>query len=181
MKRLSSLFAVVVLLAGVLMLGGSPPHAAAQEGGEPTPVVEEPVHGEAPGITEGEGPSSTAEEDIQPIQFALRLTGMGMGVVFTALLILSGLLIIAQRTYNPPAKEPTSGGAVAPAPAEITTARDGLSPEVMAAISAAVAIATQKRFRIKRIRYRESPPLDAWSRQGRITIMTSRRGKSQNR
>jgi hypothetical protein len=167
MKRLSSLFAVVALLVGVLLVAGVAP-AVAQEGGEPTPppAVEEPVPGEATGITEGEGPSAAEVENIQPIQFALRLTGMR----------------IAQRANTPEPETPPTPSTAAPAtpPAESAPAtRDGISPEVMAAISAAVAVATQKRFRIKRIRYREAPPLDAWSRQGRIMIMTSRRGKQQ--
>lgn len=178
MKRLSSLLAVIALLVGVLLLAGSPP-AAAQEGGEPTPAVEEPVHGETTSITEGETASNAEQEDIQPIQFALRLTSMGMGVVFTALLILSGLLRIAQRASRTEAPVATAPAAAPAMPAP--EARDGISPEVMAAISAAVTIATQKRFRIKRIRYHEAPPLDAWSRQGRITIMTSRRGRQQGR
>jgi Na+-transporting methylmalonyl-CoA/oxaloacetate decarboxylase gamma subunit len=127
-----------------------------------------------------EGEAAADIENLQPIAFALRLTGLGMGVVFVALLVLSGLLAVAQRAYKP-SEEPAAGAAAAPqqqaAPSQPTSS--GIAPEVMAAISAAVAITTQKRFRIKRIRYREAPPLGVWSRQGRITIMTSRRGKNQ--
>jgi hypothetical protein len=43
---------------------------------------------------------------------------------------------------------------------------------VLAAISAAVALATDRKVRIKRIRYR-APSEAAWSRQGRVTIMAS--------
>jgi Na+-transporting methylmalonyl-CoA/oxaloacetate decarboxylase gamma subunit len=48
-----------------------------------------------------------------------------------------------------------------------------ISPEVMVAISAAVAVAIGKRARITRIRYRSAQPGGAWSVQGRMTVMAS--------
>ncbi len=181
MKHLVMLLVAAVLVGGLLLSISAAP-VAAQEGEPTPPAVEEPLPEVGPGepIVEGEGEAAADIEDLQPIAFALRLTGLGMGVVFVALVVLSGLLSIAQRAYKP-SEEPAAGAAAAPqqqaAPSQPTSS--SIAPEVMAAISAAVAIATQKRFRIKRIRYREAPPLGVWSRQGRITIMTSRKGKSQ--
>lgn len=50
-----------------------------------------------------------------------------------------------------------------------------ISPEVFAVVAAAVAIATGRKGRIKRIRYRRGPTdVDmTWARLGRYTIMHS--------
>jgi hypothetical protein len=50
-----------------------------------------------------------------------------------------------------------------------------LSPEVFAVVAAAVAIATGRKGRIKRIRYRRGPTdVDTtWAKLGRYAIMTS--------
>jgi hypothetical protein len=52
-----------------------------------------------------------------------------------------------------------------------------MSPEVAAAIAAAVTISLRKKVRIHRIQYRSGPLETAWSRQGRYAIMTSHQPK----
>lgn len=46
-------------------------------------------------------------------------------------------------------------------------------PEVMAVISAAVAVALGEKARIRRVRYWRARPTSAWAIQGRISIMNS--------
>ncbi|MCK6626575.1 MAG: hypothetical protein L6R45_15530 [Anaerolineae bacterium] len=47
------------------------------------------------------------------------------------------------------------------------------SPEVMAVISAAVAVTLGQKARIRRVRYWRARPTSAWAVQGRISIMNS--------
>jgi hypothetical protein len=47
------------------------------------------------------------------------------------------------------------------------------SPEVMAVISAAVAVTLGQKARIRRIRYWRARPTSAWAIQGRVSIMNS--------
>jgi hypothetical protein len=50
---------------------------------------------------------------------------------------------------------------------------NGLPPEEVAVISAAVTAAMTRRIQVKRVRYLGNVPETAWSRQGRVTIMAS--------
>jgi sodium pump decarboxylase gamma subunit len=112
--------------------------------------------------------------------FGLQLTIIGMGVVFTALTLIIYVLKLMDRLTPWLVKLGGSGAhghghedqAVAP-----TETLEGLSPEVMAAISAAVAVAIGKRARVRRIRYRSAQPGTAWSVQGRASIMASHQVK----
>jgi sodium pump decarboxylase gamma subunit len=110
----------------------------------------------------------------------LRLTVTGMVVVFSGLVLLFLLMqgfqhfdqwLEKQKTRKQKRRQRKRGAAPSPSPA--TESPEGaVPPEVLAAISAAVALATDRKVRIKRIRYR-APSEAAWSRQGRVTIMAS--------
>ncbi len=102
--------------------------------------------------------------------FSLQLTIIGMGVVFFALTLIIYVLKLADRLTPWLVKLGGTGKHGHAAPVETP---DVLAPEVMAVISAAVAVAIGKRTRIRRIRYRSAQPGAAWSVQGRASIMAS--------
>lgn len=102
------------------------------------------------------------------------LAVIGILVVFVALalvaLVVSNLKHVdrwAGRAFNHQhAAPPPQTSTLTSAPA------DTLPPELVAVISAAVAVAIDKRVKIKRIRYRRRPA-PTWQTQGRATIMAS--------
>ncbi|NJN68006.1 MAG: OadG family protein [Chloroflexaceae bacterium] len=108
----------------------------------------------------------------------LRLTVTGMVVVFFGLIVL--LLVmhgfqyfdrwLEARAARQQKRRQRKQGAAQPRGSGVS---DGsIPPEVMAAIAAAVAIAIDRKVRIRRIRYRALSE-GSWSRQGRVTIMAS--------
>lgn len=127
------------------------------------------------------------------LTFGLQLAIIGMGVVFTALVLVIGTLSLLAR-FDPwltKAWEAAEhggghGGAEAAAhapvvpvnPLHATKAHGEMAPELVAALTAAVAVATGKRVRIQRVRYRAARPAGTWSHEGRTTIMTTRRSKN---
>lgn len=111
---------------------------------------------------------------------------LGMTVVFSALVLIS--LIIAnfdnlEKVIKIKPYEHGHGhGAPAPKKAEkkpaqeepTETVEEGISPQVIAALSAAIAVATEKKVRITRVRYRREPAQPTWAAQGRTAIMSGR-------
>lgn len=97
--------------------------------------------------------------------FGLKLTAIGMSVVFVALITVQLVLNLFKRLDR-------RSTAVAE-PAAESAPTEGLSPEVMAAIAAAVTLTVGKKARIKRIQYRSTRPERGWAMQGRMTIMAS--------
>jgi Na+-transporting methylmalonyl-CoA/oxaloacetate decarboxylase gamma subunit len=110
----------------------------------------------------------------EELSIALQLTGTGMSVVFSGLVILFVLMMLFQRfekmgsarkvDSTPETSRAASGAEVLP---------DAIPPEVVVAISAAVGVAVGRPFRVRRIRYRSATTESLWSKQGRITIMGS--------
>ncbi len=98
----------------------------------------------------------------------INLTFTGMSVVFVGLII----LLMIMKFFQWLDARIAAPRAAAPAPAASATPGT-LSPQDMAVISAAVAIAIGKPVRVRRIRYRRGSPESTWTRQGRITIMGS--------
>lgn len=94
------------------------------------------------------------------LQVAWKLTWFGMTVVFFALALVAGAVSLF-RLWEPRA----------PREAE----PEGVPPEVVAAISAAVALAFGGRARVSRI---HRTPRNDWSLQGRLTIMASHQVRS---
>ncbi|HMQ54184.1 MAG TPA: OadG family protein [Anaerolineae bacterium] len=132
--------------------------------------------------------------DPNVLAFGLQLAIIGMGVVFTALVLVVGTLSLLAR-FDPwlsKAWEAAEHGgghghgeAESPAPVTVvpvnplhaTEAHGELAPELVAALTAAVTVAIGKKVRIQRVRYRAARPTGTWSQQGRATIMTTRRSK----
>lgn len=119
---------------------------------------------------------------MENIFLALQLTAVGMSVVFVGLTLLVVLLTLFQRldhwlTQSKATKQAQSDQARADqarAAAPVAGMHsEGVAPEVIVALSAAVAIGLSKKVRIHRIRYLGGQPETAWSRQGRISIMAS--------
>jgi sodium pump decarboxylase gamma subunit len=119
------------------------------------------------------------------LTFGIQITITGLVVVFTALVSVGIIVTLFQRINQPKSETKTS----APAPAARTAApseqaaatpeasNGSMSPEVAAAIAAAVTISLRKKVRIHRVQYRSGPLETAWSRQGRYAIMTSHQPK----
>jgi len=106
--------------------------------------------------------------DVLPM--GMQLMATGMVVVFSGLTILFLLMTLFQRIERARTQEPAKAApAPAPTPAPVP---DTIPPEIVAAVSAAAALAIDKKVRIKRIQYR-GPSESTWSRQGRVTIMAS--------
>lgn len=74
----------------------------------------------------------------------------------------------ARSVTEPQPALPSTGN-----PGAALPATQGVPPEVVAVIMAAVAAAIDRPIRVQRIRYRSQPVESGWSRQGRISIMTS--------
>ena len=75
------------------------------------------------------------------LEFGIRITVVGMGIVFGMLLLLWGLLTLAMHfePSQPPAAEPAPGGAgPSPVPAVRITGAEALDPALVAAITVAV-------------------------------------------
>ncbi len=105
---------------------------------------------------------------LEELIYGLQLTAIGMGVVFLALSVVSIIISLFDRfgREKQPVAEQSQAGAVVEEPQT-----DVILPEVIAAISAAVAVAVGKKARVTHIR--QSVPSVAWQRQGRATIMAS--------
>ena len=120
----------------------------------------------------------TNEMYAETMYIALQIAGVGLTVVFIALILITLLTSNFDRIDHWLHRSKTAEKAPPPVeamPVVAEPAADGLSPEVMVAISAAIDAAISKKVRISRIRYRQAPAGSAWQVQGRTTIMGSRR------
>ncbi len=106
---------------------------------------------------------------------ALQLAFIGMGVVFTALALLV-VLLTAFKRIDMVMSKPKPEAIPTPAPGVQPSTQpsvNGIPPEEVVVISAAVTAAITRRIQVKRIRYLGNVPETVWSRQGRVTIMAS--------
>ena len=105
--------------------------------------------------------------------FGLQITAIGLTVVFIALALLAWILgffdkIDAWFSERQAKSAGKSVEAIMDTPAD-----EGISPEIIAVISAAVTVATGGRAKIKLVRYRRQAADPTWQMQGRATIMAS--------
>ena len=111
----------------------------------------------------------------------ITLMVVGMGVVFSSLVL---LLIVIKTLNTGLAEKPkavVASTTPAPAPASEPAAKttDGIEPEVLAVISAAVAAVVGGSHRIRRVDVLTGQHTGSnWARHGRRAIMTSHRPKS---
>ncbi len=103
---------------------------------------------------------------------AVRLTLIGMGVVFSSLVVLYLVMVLIARLIGPHAKAGDVAAAPAAEPkAEPKAAQEhGIDPEVVAAITAAVRATVGPGARLRRIRVaggRASAEPAAWALAGR--------------
>lgn len=113
---------------------------------------------------------------------AIQLTAVGMLVVFTALTLLMLVVTLIARDWSSSKPKAAPLAAAAPsvaeaqaepveAPAEI---EEGISPETLVVITAAVAAQLGQGFKLQAVR-RFIQPTDGWRQHGRRSLVTGRR------
>jgi Na+-transporting methylmalonyl-CoA/oxaloacetate decarboxylase gamma subunit len=107
--------------------------------------------------------------------YGLQLSAMIVGVVFFVAILLQGVITLFVRldqrlTQSIASKE-------VGAPEEFVIPTHELSAELVAVITAAVEATTDKKIRVKSIRYRRQTPGSSWVVQGRVAIMASHKVK----
>lgn len=115
---------------------------------------------------------------MEQVWSGVQIAALGMSVVFVALLLIALILSmfgplerLILRIGAPRATPHTAQPVAAP------THDLGLTPELVAVITAAATAALAQPVRVHRIRYDADPSGAAWVHQGRLTIMASRRTK----
>lgn len=103
---------------------------------------------------------------MDPIQQAIYIAILGISIVFVALTLISLFVLILQKTE--PVAQETTAETVADG-----TSEGAIKPEILAVISAAVAVAIDQPHRIHQVRYRRVKPGAGWSSAGRMAVMTS--------
>lgn len=126
---------------------------------------------------------------VENLTFGLEVTLIGNLVVFSALvlvwqimdafrtslwglperlmMLIRYLLTKKQKLPAPVARQVETTPVISTPPAGT------ISPDIVAAITAAIAVTIDKKFMITRIRYRQQPPEGAWNKHGIASIMTS--------
>ncbi|RMH74001.1 MAG: hypothetical protein D6675_00990 [Gemmatimonadetes bacterium] len=113
---------------------------------------------------------------MEDILYGVKISAIGISIVFGALIVIAWILSLFDRvdTLLTRSKSPQTGDA-----SVVSDSVHGVSPEVVAAISAAV-LAAYGKARIRKIRYRSGPAeASSWSIQGRATVMASHRIEKQ--
>lgn len=109
------------------------------------------------------------ESNTARLLFALELTAIGMGVVFLSLLFLQFFINVigwVERALTGRTK-------AAPAEPAPPVAAEGIPPEQVAVIAAAVSEVMGENAKIHHIRMLESEEQSGWARVGRLDIMRS--------
>ncbi|QDU35387.1 oxaloacetate decarboxylase subunit gamma [Poriferisphaera corsica] len=100
---------------------------------------------------------------------------VGMGVVFSALILLLWAIKLMHAMLNKPAPAPAVAAASVPV-ASAKAASDEIEPETLVVIAAAVAAIVRKPHRIRRVDSLTAQQAGSnWARHGRRAIMTSHR------
>jgi len=103
----------------------------------------------------------------------VQITVIGLTVVFVALALLAWILSYFDNIDAWVSKRRTKSQIQSTKAVAENTVDEGISPEIIAAISAAVAVATGGKAKIKHVRYRRQMADPNWQTQGRATIMAS--------
>ena len=108
---------------------------------------------------------------MEKFTFGLGVAGLGMIVVFAGLVLLIGFITIlgvaAKERKKPASKTEQKPEVVAAPPVQTAVAADGVSPEVIAAITAAIAAVWESPngFVVRHVKRVSNAP--AWKRAGR--------------
>lgn len=108
---------------------------------------------------------------MEKFTFGLGVAGLGMIVVFAGLVLLIGFITIlgvaAKERKKPAPKTEQKAESVAASPVQTAVAADGVSPEVIAAITAAIAAVWESPngFVVRHVKRVSNAP--AWKRAGR--------------
>jgi sodium pump decarboxylase gamma subunit len=105
--------------------------------------------------------------------FGIEITVVGLTVVFIALALLAWILSYFDRIDNWVTNHRSKSQDAMVESAAEKPVDEGISPEIIAAISAAVAVAIGSKVKIKHVRYRRQTANPTWQTQGRATIMAS--------
>jgi sodium pump decarboxylase gamma subunit len=106
----------------------------------------------------------------QNITEALLLLVVGLAVVFSALLLLAGMIWVlewADRTINSLRIRKYAKKV------ETHKVDDALNDEIVAVIAAAVATTVGRAVKIRKVRFLSGTPAAAWAVTGRLNIMAS--------
>ena len=106
-------------------------------------------------------------------KIGLQITVVGLVVVFVALALLAWMLSYFDKIDTWVTQRGTKSHDKAVESVTDETIDKGISPEIIAVISAAVAEAIGGKTRIKHVRYRRQVADPTWQTQGRATIMAS--------
>ena len=108
---------------------------------------------------------------MEKFTFGLGVAGLGMIVVFAGLVLLIGFITIlgvaAKERKKPAPKTEQQADSVAAPPVQTAVAADGVSPEVIAAITAAIAAVWESPngFVVRHVKRISNAPV--WKRAGR--------------
>lgn len=111
----------------------------------------------------------------EQIGWGLKIAAIGMGVVFSALVLVALAISIFRIDFKrnkKNEKQENKAENVAVAQVPVPVAEDTISPEVIAAISAAVAVVLDGSYRITKVQHHKSNS-SAWKNQGIMNIMNS--------
>ncbi|MCB1964222.1 MAG: OadG family protein [Rhodocyclaceae bacterium] len=131
------------------------------------------MNGIFPLIASSPGAAGGAASDLNHlIGEGVELMIVGMGVVFSAL-VLVGLVMVVLRLVaadKQPAAKPSAAAASAAAK---TPAEPAITPELIAVLAAAATVAVGRPARVSRVRFVSYTPGHAWTERGRTTVQSS--------
>lgn len=105
------------------------------------------------------------------LSYGIKISVVGFSIVFIALIVVAFVVKLLQNVDN--WLKPKSTKSPSKQKASDEGDEGEMSPELIAAISAAVAVAIDTRHKITRIRYRAEPGQSSWSVAGRTSILAS--------
>ena len=112
---------------------------------------------------------------VSDLDTGIALTIVGMGVVFTVLCMIMVMLFSLQKAFaQKPKPEPVEKGTET---SKTTQPDNETSPELMAVIAAAVAVAVKRPHTIRRVNLISNEVSHSWKGHGREKLHSSHRPK----
>lgn len=110
---------------------------------------------------------------MEDILFGLKISGIGMTVVFSALIIIAWIVSLLQHLDSPTPKHVSKTTGQIPLQVRKEKEQGEISQELVVVITAAIAVAIKKKIKIKHIKYHSSMPESTWAKQGTAGIIGS--------